>query len=121
MTGTPIKPEDIREGDLIEASKTFEDTGEYHHYRGRVCEVGYQLIHTGSFILRKCDGLNFTLLERRKFIEPTGIGAVVKDEGGDVWVRADDEDIPWFLAPSMRWENWNGIKVAEVLSEGVEL
>ena len=56
--------------------------------------------------------------------EPTGLGAVVKDADGTLWVRttwpendADNLDKPWAQGPIRR--HWQIVAAVKVLSEGV--
>lgn len=61
--------------------------------------------------------------------EPTGLGAVVEDDKGRKWVRADADDRPWRLsrrtqrlADRHEWAGWSDIDVRtedDILSEGV--
>ena len=53
--------------------------------------------------------------------EPTGLGAVVRDRDGRIWVRTDVPDLAWVhtspVADPMEFR-WADLDVAEVLSEG---
>lgn len=55
--------------------------------------------------------------------EPTGLGAVVRDAAGEVWVRADGGNhLPWTAGTTdgaSRWSGYERLDVVEVLSEGV--
>ena len=54
--------------------------------------------------------------------EPTGLGAVVEDEGGDRWVKFADSEADgrnWAGGNGDHNRNWSEINVVEVLSEGV--
>jgi hypothetical protein len=54
--------------------------------------------------------------------EPTGLGAVVREPGGLVYVRTDNEGQLRWWNDNSRWTRWDQIpKPVEVLSEGVEL
>ena len=48
--------------------------------------------------------------------EPKGLGAVVRDRDGVIWLRFDGE-IPWFNKDRFD-QTWDQLDVAEVLSEG---
>jgi hypothetical protein len=54
--------------------------------------------------------------------EPTGLGAVVEDEVGVLWVRDADRSERWFSGPASaipRRVTWDEIDAVRVLSEGV--
>lgn len=52
--------------------------------------------------------------------EPTGLGAVVEDADGELWVRSDmDEDFPWTQAMDGFMHHYREIAATRVLSEGV--
>jgi hypothetical protein len=55
--------------------------------------------------------------------EPTGLGAVVEDDQGHVWTRADESGMPWVSRHSgdIHWCRWADVAAFEVLSEGVQL
>lgn len=55
--------------------------------------------------------------------EPQGLGAVVEDEDGRKWVRADTDDIQWHRSASgdNDWREWRNIAAVRVLSPGVEV
>lgn len=52
--------------------------------------------------------------------EPKGLGAVVEDKDGDLWVRIYDEPEPWRWGASR--ESWSRLKddAVRILSPGVE-
>lgn len=59
---------------------------------------------------------------RPKITEPTGLGAVVEDEDGQIWVRIENHSRPWY-PPSggeLDMETWARIAVVKVLSQGWE-
>lgn len=53
--------------------------------------------------------------------EPTGFGAVVEDADGDLWVRADDDDIPWrrIARSDDDWRAYANFDAVRILSEGI--
>lgn len=54
-----------------------------------------------------------------KPVEPTGLGAVVREQGGLIWLRnQDSKGCPWWSKALGRVAMWNDIDAAEVLSEG---
>lgn len=58
--------------------------------------------------------------------EPMGLGAVVEDEDGKRWVRADevtpDDFIVWHCTKNsgLDWRDWSAIAAVRVLSKGVQ-
>ncbi len=59
-----------------------------------------------------------------KPLEPTGLGAVVKDRNGDRWVRCRKQSrglfgVVWENERSCQHSHWGGLDAVEVLSEGV--
>ena len=56
--------------------------------------------------------------------EPTGLGAVVEDEGGNQWVRMGDGPAPWMLAGASPHNRdtyaWPSLRPTRALSLGVE-
>lgn len=67
------------------------------------------------------EGATFEVLSRPKPAEPQGIGAVVRDTNGDLWVRADNDDAPWYGVGGHYWDTWDFVDALEVVSEGVQL
>ncbi len=64
-----------------------------------------------------------SLLTPPKPEEPTGLGAVVVDEGGHVWVRVHETygDFLWRMeVPNTCAAKWADINAVRVLSEGVQ-
>lgn len=55
--------------------------------------------------------------------EPKGLGAVVRDRDGDLWVRSHimHRDAPWTLPTAGGTYKYADIDVVEILSEGVTL
>ena len=51
-----------------------------------------------------------------KVAEPTGLGAVVTDYLGRIWVRTADDTLPWYWINEHR--NWISLRDPEILSEG---
>lgn len=53
--------------------------------------------------------------------EPTGLGAVVEDEDGKLWIRTADTDCacPWARASAYEEVDYDQIEAIKVLSEGV--
>lgn len=51
--------------------------------------------------------------------EPQGLGAVVEDAKGRKWVRADDDDLPWYRASSDDWREFGSVTAVRILSPGV--
>lgn len=51
--------------------------------------------------------------------EPQGLGAVVEDSDGQLWVRAGDDGGPNPWCEGIDWEPWDRIRAVRVLSEGV--
>jgi hypothetical protein len=51
--------------------------------------------------------------------EPTGLGAVVEDAGGDLWLRTEKADFPWRRPAKLQnGRVWRTIDAVRVLSEG---
>jgi hypothetical protein len=54
-----------------------------------------------------------------KPVEPLGLGAVVEDVEGLLWVRAGDDEPEWRNDAMGAWKSYADVAVARVLSEGV--
>lgn len=52
-------------------------------------------------------------------VEPLGLGAVVKDADGTVWIRSGPGDVDWTSPDRFGWHKWTNVNAVEVLSEGV--
>lgn len=107
-------------GDRVRITKTYSHGGVLT-YEGPVtivCEDG--LIYTHAETYNPTSPVTQTI-EKIAPAEPKGIGAVVRDEEGDILVRAPDSEWRggnvWASGcDSFRWEE---LSVVEVLSEGI--
>ena len=129
---TIIKAEDVRVGDRIKVTRTYD---EGNHVR--TSEFDVDRVDEG-YAYRKNSGIGAWLspapeeysvtieLIRREIPEPKGLGAVVRLKNGVEYVRADRSKEPWLRVtdytydPDNAWAFWTDIQdeVVEVLSEG---
>lgn len=84
-----IAPSEIKVGDFIEVETRYGDNGAVEIARDKVIGLSRVTIrfgYVGSYSTGG-QGRAFYLLPKPAPDEPTGLGAVVEDGAGDLWVR----------------------------------
>lgn len=86
------------------------------------------LPHRGLALTFFCNAyqkVTIEVLAEPRIPEPLGIGAVVRDACGGMWVRVDDEDEPWrrhnpvdTASRYRRYDRWDNLTDPVLLSEG---
>lgn len=120
MTRVDVAFEDVQAGDLV----TLSYVG--HEFSGKAWLSGGGLRVGAAFLENyggKVEGLNFVKASREVKL-PTGIGAVVRDGDGDLFIRVQPDY--WVFGLDMPDSSWYTDEILvgsgfSVLSDGVEI